>query len=159
MYAQFIFSGAYIDHKVGLNMAKFRRTRTVYVKPRRRRSSFRARFRRRGRKDKSISILTSLPAIQRALVEPIFGGNEYGAVGALKVAQAGDIAGAAREFSNIAMINFTGYDMRTGTWNSGAPTKTYSMLIAGYVGHMIANKIGANRAMGKIPLIGKYVKL
>ena len=36
---------------------------------------------------------------------------------------------------------------------------TYGGLLAGVVGHMLANKFGINRYMKKVPLIGKYVQL
>jgi len=111
------------------------------------------------RKDNRTSLLTILPAAQRGIIEPILGGNEYGATGALAVAQGGDLIGALREFANIEMINFTGYDMNSGGWSFGSPLKTYTMIIAGWAGSKLASRLGVNSAMRKIPLIGRYVKI
>ena len=36
---------------------------------------------------------------------------------------------------------------------------TYGGLLAGVIGHMVANKLGVNRYMKKVPLIGKYIQL
>lgn len=36
---------------------------------------------------------------------------------------------------------------------------TYGGLLAGVVGHKLANKFGVNRAMKKIPIVGKWVQL
>ena len=36
---------------------------------------------------------------------------------------------------------------------------TYGGLIAGIVGHKLANKFGINRYMKRVPMIGKYVQL
>jgi len=45
------------------------------------------------------------------------------------------------------------------SFNIGWAIPTYTGLFAGIAGHMIANKLGVNRYMKKIPLIGKYVQL
>jgi len=36
---------------------------------------------------------------------------------------------------------------------------TYSGLLAGIAGHMLANKLGVNRQMRRVPVIGKWVQL
>jgi hypothetical protein len=37
--------------------------------------------------------------------------------------------------------------------------QTYGGLMAGIVGHYVATKFGINRAMKRIPLVGKYIAL
>ena len=44
-------------------------------------------------------------------------------------------------------------------FNSKYMIQTYGGLVAGIVGHYVANKFGINRAMKRIPLVGKYIAL
>ena len=44
-------------------------------------------------------------------------------------------------------------------WNTAYLFNTYAGLFSGIAGHMIAQKLGVNRQIRKIPLVGKYVSL
>jgi hypothetical protein len=59
---------------------------------------------------------------------------------------------------------YTGYSFfpqlsNTTGWHPEFMIGTYGGLIAGVIGHMIANKLGVNRYMKRIPLVGKWVQL
>lgn len=108
-----------------------------------------------------MSLLMTAPVAWKALAEPIFGNPSAGIGGAAQFIQGGDIAGGAKEFIDILGINFLGYKFSDGTnwWSRGFPLNTYVPIALGVVGHKLANKFGVNRAMKKIPLIGKYAQL
>lgn len=54
-------------------------------------------------------------------------------------------------------FEYSGYDINTGGWHSDIFMRNIGMWIAGAAGHYIANKAGVNRAIARIPFIGKYV--
>lgn len=113
---------------------------------------------RRGIKDKRIPLLTTIPAVNAALIQPIFGGGAYGASGAW--AKKDNPQEALKEFANVLSLNFTGYDINQGRFSDfNGVIQTYGSLLLGYVGSKVATKLGVNRAMQRVPLVGKYIKL
>ena len=44
---------------------------------------------------------------------------------------------------------YTGYNMDTGAFVSSVPIKVVGLVLGGYVGHKIANKIGVNKYIRK----------
>jgi hypothetical protein len=132
-------------------MPKHRRLRRIRSYPHRRYRAF-----RRGKAP--ISLLTALPIVNSAVIQPIFGdGNQIG--GALQRYNAGDMQGAIKEFADVVSINFTGYKPSDGSWWFNKVAQTYGGIILGYAGSKIADKVGANRMMRRVPLVGKYIKL
>lgn len=122
--------------------------------PARRRSSGKKR-RRVGRGP--MSILITIPVIQRAAIEPLLGGN--GITGALAHLQGNDPVGAVREFTDVLSLNFVGYKPSTGEFNIGRALDTYKLIALGYFGSKIATKLGVNRHFQKLPFVGKKLKL
>lgn len=79
--------------------------------------------------------------------------------------QAGQPDQAAIAFADQLMQHYTGFkpfntfEGQGGTWHFEPVIQTYGGLVAGYIGHVLANKFGINKAMNRIPLIGKYFSL
>jgi len=46
-------------------------------------------------------------------------------------------------------------DMKTFDWNIGIGF--WAPILGGFVGHMVMNRIGVNKQVHKIPLLGKYI--
>jgi len=137
-------------------MAKFRRTRTVYVKPRRRRLSFRGRFRRRGGKDRRFSIIGTIGAVGSLFVSR---DTTHRSLGQWTM----DFATKKEELNadkiqyalSDGIAQYTGYCFKDGSW--GIPTATV-VLVASGMAASIAGRFG-NKHLKKIPMIGRYVKM
>ena len=69
--------------------------------------------------------------------------------------QHGNFQGFAQDLVTQA-VGFTP-DMKNFDWNIAAGF--WGPIIGGAVGHMIANKVGINRYMHRIPMVGKYLSL
>jgi len=124
----------------------------------RRRNLARKRKRRRTRtRDKRIPILVTGAGAVKSLVEPIFGNDSWS--GAKAFAEAGDIEGAVKEFLGCNLHNFTGYRITDGQFDFQKPLQTYTLLITAWVGSKLATKFGVNRALKRVPFVGKYIKL
>jgi len=55
---------------------------------------------------------------------------------------------------------FTGYDVNTGQFDPMyALKKGYAPIIVGGLGSKAMTKIGINRELRKVPIVGKYIKL
>jgi len=58
---------------------------------------------------------------------------------------------------------YTGFSFLYSEANPGFHSEwiipTYTGLAAGYAGHMIANKLGVNRQIAKVPFVGKHIQL
>jgi len=99
--------------------------------------------RRRRIKSKKIPILP-LAGLGVALAKPI------------ENALAGDYKGALAELG----ARFTGYNYQSQVFDPKyALMNGYLPVVAGSIGSKVATKLGVNRALGKIPMIGKYIKL
>ena len=99
--------------------------------------------RARPKKDKRIPILP-LAGIAVSVAKPI------------EKAIAGDYEGALAELS----ARFTGYNPQSQVFDwKYALLNGYVPVIAGALGSKLATKVGANRAISKVPMIGKYIKL
>ena len=69
---------------------------------------------------------------------------------------AGDYGGALAELGS----RFTGYNYQSNTFDwKYAIIHGYLPIVAGALGSKLATKIGANRVMKKIPMLGNYIKL
>lgn len=137
-------------------------TRKVKKVAKRKRSYSRKRKRRT--KDKRVPLLTTIPVVYNALVEPLVGNEGMGYSGAIRAYQnTNDVFKAGKEYIKLLLGNFTGFDIDTGQWGGifgwKSMLKTYGSMLAGYAGSKVATKLGANRALKNVPIIGKYIKL
>lgn len=113
---------------------------------------------RRGFASKRVPLLPVVVGLGTTIVPAVFGGGDYS--GALPLAQAGDYAGAAREFMDVLSIQTTGYKPSDGSyWGFQKPAATWTAIGLSLLGHWAANKFGLNRNIAKIPMIGKYISL
>lgn len=129
------------------------RRRRRYAMAGRPRRSFRRSF-----ASKRIPLLPTVVGLGTTIIPAIFGGGEYS--GALKIAQSGDYGGAVREFMDVLSIQTTGYKPSDGSnWGLAKPAATWGAIIAATLGHYALNKLGVNRNIAKIPMIGKYIAL
>lgn len=98
---------------------------------------------RRRRRDKRIPILTTA-GLAIAFSRPI------------ENAIAGNYMGALAEVGS----RFTGYNFQSQQFDIMYALKNgYLPIFMGAIGSKVATKLGANRALKQVPLIGKYVKL
>ena len=119
---------------------RIKSVRNMAPKKRRRRASF---SRKRAKRDKRIPILP-LAGIAVAVIKPI------------EKAVSGDYEGALAELS----ARFTGYNPQSQVFDwKYALMNGYVPVIAGALGSKLATKVGANRAIAKVPMIGKLIKL
>lgn len=118
---------------------------------------------RRFRSGKSpISILTTLPIVYKALIEPITGDGARWGAAKMYQQSGGNLLDTGLEAANIMSMNFTGFSMKgpdAGTFYPQQLVNTYVPIIVGYLGHKIANRLGVNRQFKKIPFVGKYAQL
>lgn len=137
-------------------MVKFRRVRTRYVSRPRRRSSFRARFRRRGGKDRRFSIIGTIGAIGSFFV-PRDSSHRSGGQWALDFAQGKEQINADKITYALSdtVAQYTGYNFKDGSW--GVPMATV-VLVASGLAASVAGRFG-NKHLKKIPMIGRYVKM
>ena len=136
---------ALILHKSSVRpMAKRRRARRFFSR------------RRRGVRDRRLPLLPLIPAAYRFAIEPIMGNSSRGIGGAM------NHPNPAQEFVDVITINAFGKKLSDNSdWGGlmGAVTNTWVPIIMGYVGSRVASAIGVNRAMKRIPVVGKYIKL
>lgn len=129
------------------------RRRRRYAMAGRPRRSFRRSF-----ASKRIPLLPTVVGLGTTIIPALFGGAGFS--GALPLAQAGDYAGAAREFIDVLSIQTTGYKPSDGSnWGLTKPAQTYTAIIMALIGHYLCNKLGVNRSIAKIPMVGKYISL
>ena len=99
--------------------------------------------RKRRTKDKRVPVLTLL-GLGAAVANPV------------QQAIAGNYEGAIAE----AGARFTGYNYQSKVFDlKYAFMNGYLPIILGALGSKAATKLGVNRAMKKIPMVGKYIKL
>jgi hypothetical protein len=97
-------------------------------------------------------------ALGTTIVPALFGGG--GMDGAISKMQSGGIGEAAKEFIDVLSIQTTGYKPSDGSnWGWSKPTSTWTTIIVSMLGHYAANKLGINRNLAKIPMVGKYISL
>lgn len=109
-----------------------------------------------------ISLLTAIPLVHKVALEPLLGDGERWGAQKMYEQSGHNIGEAALEGLEVLVTNFTGFKIKgpgAGQFFVQYPVKTYGELIAGAIGSKIATKLGANRQMNKIPMLGKYVKL
>ncbi|MCJ7767046.1 hypothetical protein MUP79_01460 [Candidatus Bathyarchaeota archaeon] len=129
------------------------RRRRRYAMAGRPRRSFRRSF-----ASKRIPLLPVVVGLGTTIVPAVFGGGGYS--GALPLAQAGDFAGAIREFMDVLSIQTTGYKPSDGSnWGLAKPAATWTAVGLSLLGHWAANKFGLNRSIAKIPFVGKYISI
>lgn len=157
-----------LNKQVSSHKTPSRRKKNV-AKRRKRLSRLRSYPRRRYRafrKGKTpIPLLPTLAVANAALIQPILGNPAKGVAGGLQYFQQGDMQSGLRETIDIIGINFLGYKFSDGSnwWgrtDTGiGPLQTYTTIGIATLGHMLANKFGVNRAMKRIPFLGKYIAL
>ena len=134
-------------------MARFRKRRF-------RRFSPRGRVRRFRHGKAPIPILPVLAVSNGLLIKPLFGdANFYGALNHMKDGNSGK---AVTEFIDVVGINFLGTKLSDPTANPMWTQKmieNYTTIALGVAGHIVAQKLGINRHIRKIPMVGKYVAL
>ena len=69
------------------------------------------------------------------------------------------IEGKYEDALNTLIGNFTGYSVWDGQFHWDWLAKGWAPVIAGVGGHFVANKVGLNRNIRKIPMVGKYISL
>ncbi len=107
-------------------------------------------IRRRVSKSKP-SILVTIPVANKALIEPFFDAKAN--------IEGGNLQGALTQFTDRISLNFTGFQPSTGAVNYAYALDTYKQIFLGYLGSKIATKLGANRHLKKIPIVGNAFKL
>ena len=74
----------------------------------------------------------------------------------VEVAMSGDWAGAVAETG----ARFTGYNYQSGKVDIGyAAVNGWLPVIAGVIGHKVANISGINKSIHNVPMVGKYIEL
>lgn len=129
-----------------------------FVKRTRRRVSHAVKGVRRRLHKQPISLLTTLPVVQKAIIEPVLGDNR-GIYGAGKMIQEGRLVDGIKEFTDVIGINFLGYKFSDGSMWLPNAIDTYKGIGLGYAGSKVLTKIGVNRQFKKLPFIGKSFKL
>jgi hypothetical protein len=113
---------------------------------------------RRGFKSKRIPLLPLIGVAGTTLIPALFGGGDY--AGAINAAQTGGIGEGVKEFIDVLSIQTTGYKPSDGSnWGWTKPTTTWTTIILSMLGHYAMNKLGVNRSIAKIPMVGKYIAL
>lgn len=136
-------------------MAKFRRTRTVYVKPRRRRLSFR-RFRRRGGKDRRFSIIGTIGAVGSLFVPRDSSHRSLGQwIMDFASGREKDVAGKMEYILSDTLAQYVGYSFKDGSW--GVPMATVTLIGSG-IAASVAGRFG-NKHIKKLPVVGRYIKM
>ena len=125
-----------------------------------RRYSPRNRYRRFRRGKAPIPILPVLAVSNGLLIKPLLGDADM--AGALHWFQAGDSQKAVTEMVDIIGINFLGTKFsdhtQTPLWTQKM-IENYTTIALGVAGHIVAQKLGINKHIRKIPMVGKYVAL
>ena len=68
--------------------------------------------------------------------------------------------GNIEAFAAEVGARYTGYNYQSGQFDLRyALMNGWAPFIAGVAGHMVASKLGVNRYLGRIPMIGKYISL
>jgi len=113
-------------------MAKRKRSRRGY-----------SRKRKGHRSDKRFPVLLALPVIAPTVdaASALFHGRPI------------------KDTAAMFVSDLSGVDPLTGTISMPTVTRQLTLVVMGVVGHKIANKLGINRTMKKIPLLGQYIKL
>ena len=102
-----------------------------------------AKKKKRRKKDNRVPILT-IAGVGAAVAKPI------------QLAAEGDIEGGLAELG----ARFTGYNYQSKQFDlKYALMNGYLPIVLGAIGSKVATKIGVNRAMKKIPMVGNYIKL
>lgn len=57
------------------------------------------------------------------------------------------------------VYEYSGLSMDAGRWDSSVLLRNVGIWVGTAVGHKVANALGVNRALGKIPFIGKYLSI
>jgi hypothetical protein len=111
---------------------------------RKRRSRGRYGRKRKGRRsDKRFPVLLALPIIKPTitLAEGIMSGAGW------------------KPTTQRALLEATGVDYASGTIHYDQLASQASLAVIGLVGHKMANKLGMNRMIKRIPVLGSYIKL
>lgn len=117
----------------------------------------RGRFRRH-LASKRIPLLPIVGVAGTTLIPALFGGGGFD--GAINIAQSKGIGEGVKEFIDVLSIQTTGYKPSDGSnWGWTRPTSTWTTIILSMLGHYAANKLGVNRTLAKIPMVGKYISL
>jgi hypothetical protein len=115
------------------------------AKTKTRRFRYRPRYRgyRRYMRNKQVPVLPLL-------------GLGAGLIAPAQLALSGDYAGALAETG----ARYTGYNFQSKQFDfMYALMNGWLPFLAGVVGHYVANKVGLNRHIKKLPFVGKYVAL
>ena len=70
-----------------------------------------------------------------------------------------DPSGAILGVANQIVKQYTGMRLSGDGFDQSYLISTYGGLAAGVAGHMVANRLGVNKQMKRIPMLGKYVQL
>lgn len=107
-------------------------------------------LRRGGRRRRSTQI--SIPLVVTGVAPLLRAVSGYG----MDMVKAGDLFGGMQHMAEDAVVYYTGYDMRIGTFDSKWLVQAYvPMGIAAVVHQLLGKRI--NPQIAKIPMIGKYI--
>lgn len=141
-----------VKSKVDVGKPKMSKRRSRFARARRRYSP--RRYARRFRKGKSpMPILPLLGGVVAPLMSAVQGSNFMHDIQTNPTAAiSGLIDQIGQKYTGYSFLYGYGFDI-----NRVIPT--YTGLFAGLAGHMLANKLGVNRYMKKVPIVGKWVQL
>jgi len=99
------------------------------------------------RKSKKIPILQTATAVAPAVIA-------FKNSGGVK----GIMSNPSKALYNI-VYEYSGLSVDRGTFDSAPLLRNITMWFGAYAGHKVAEVLGVNRALGKIPVIGKYLSV
>ena len=106
--------------------------------------------RRRGHRKKGTQV--SIPLVVTGITPLLRAATGYG----MEMVKAGDIVGGITHMAQDAVVLYTGYDPRIGTFDSKWLVQAYApMLIAAVVHQTLGKRV--NPQIKRIPFIGKYI--
>lgn len=109
------------------------------------------RKKRRVKRDKRVPLISTA-----GLLAGLMTINRNNAVEKIKK---GDVQAGLMSAVTELVVGATGYDIINKSWNFKRIGEFYIPIIVGVAGSAIATKLGINRRMKALPIIGRYIKL
>lgn len=109
---------------------------------------------RRRTKDRRVPLLTVLPPVFSAVIDPVMHGKD--------ALLGGDAELGLKMMADRLSENFLGVwvtQPEAGFVGWERPMRTYMSIFLGAIGSKIATSLGVNRSLKKVPFLGKYIKL
>lgn len=119
---------------------------------------WRTRAKKRWRKRDTRFPLSFLPAIIVPAGSALAGASGVH-TGLIAAFQTGDPQQIANELQNILPYEIIGYAPCQKKWHFDVIARNLGLIIGGVVAHSLANKLGLNRQMRKVPWVGKHISI